>query len=182
MVHRPCHGGPGDFHSLRRYTLREQAAQVALARSSPEKPRVLQVVAPCLPLHHSNRKETSWRDVRPQAGSFHPERSACGCGATVGPERSSDEAVSQPFAPLSETLVGSEDDATGLVPGRHQGEEGSGRLPVIGPDAELVHHQNPVDRYTFIRRSRLCTMRAFLKSSFQDVAPNPEVLLNAIPP
>ena len=53
-----------------------------------------------------------------------------------------DDGIAKEFAPLAESLVGRQDDADPFVPGRHQGEEGGGRLPVVGPDAELVHHQH----------------------------------------
>ena len=53
-----------------------------------------------------------------------------------------DDAVAEQLAPLAEPLVGGEDDAAPLVPGRHEGEEGGGRFPVVGPDAELVHDQD----------------------------------------
>ena len=61
-----------------------------------------------------------------------------------------DDRVAEQFAPLAELLVGSQDDDAPFVPGGHQGEEGGGRLPVVGPDAELVHDQHlgrQVDRY-----------------------------------
>ena len=54
-----------------------------------------------------------------------------------------------------------------LVPGRHQGEEGGGGLSVVGPDAELVHDQHLGSQADFIRWSRLCSMRAFLRSSIR---------------
>ena len=52
--------------------------------------------------------------------------------------RRGDDGVAEQFAPLAEALVGSEDYAAPLVASRDQGEEGGGRLPVVGPDAELV--------------------------------------------
>ena len=52
--------------------------------------------------------------------------------------RRGDHGVAEQFAPLAEALVGSEDYAAPLVASRDQGEEGGGRLPVVGPDAELV--------------------------------------------
>ena len=57
-----------------------------------------------------------------------------------------------------------------LVPGRHQGEEGGGGLPVVGPDAEPVHHQHLGSQADFICRSRLCSIRAFLRSSIRSYA------------
>ena len=41
-----------------------------------------------------------------------------------------DDGVAQKLAPFSEALVGRQDDAAFLIPGRHQGEEGGRRLPV----------------------------------------------------
>ena len=52
--------------------------------------------------------------------------------------RRGNDSVPQEVSPLAKALVGSEDDDAPLVPGRHQREEGGGRLPVVGPDAELV--------------------------------------------
>ena len=57
-------------------------------------------------------------------------------------DRRGDDGVPQKFAPLIEAFVGCEDDAAPLVPGRHQREEGGGRLPVVGPDAELINDEH----------------------------------------
>ena len=56
--------------------------------------------------------------------------------------RRGDDGVAEQFGPLAEALVGSEDYAAPLVASRDQGEEGGGRLPVVGPDAELVLNQS----------------------------------------
>ena len=51
-----------------------------------------------------------------------------------------DDGIAEKLAPLAEALVGRQDDAAPLIAGRHQGEEGGGGLPVVGLNAELVHH------------------------------------------
>ena len=48
------------------------------------------------------------------------------------------DSVPQEVSPLAKALVGSEDYVASFVAGGHQSKEGGGRLPVIGPDAELV--------------------------------------------
>ena len=53
-----------------------------------------------------------------------------------------DDGVAKKLAPLTEALIRRQDDAAPFVPSRYQSEEGGGRLPVVGPDAELVHHQH----------------------------------------
>ena len=52
-----------------------------------------------------------------------------------GQNRRGDDGVAQQLTPLAEALAGSEDYAAPLLPGGDQGEEGGGRVPVVGPDA-----------------------------------------------
>ena len=47
-----------------------------------------------------------------------------------------DHGVSEQFSPLCKALVGCEDDAAPLIPGRDQAEEGGGGVAVVGPYAE----------------------------------------------
>ena len=53
-----------------------------------------------------------------------------------------DDGVPEQFAPLAEALVRSEDYGAPLVAGGDQGEEGGGRVPVVGPDAKLINDEH----------------------------------------
>ena len=53
-----------------------------------------------------------------------------------------DDGVTEQLTPFAKALVRSEDDAAPLVASRYQGEEGGGRLPVVGPDAEFVDDEH----------------------------------------
>ena len=50
--------------------------------------------------------------------------------------------VSQQLSPVGEAFVLRQYDAATLVPRGHQAEERSCDLPVVRPDAELIHYQH----------------------------------------
>ena len=56
--------------------------------------------------------------------------------------RRGDDGVAEKLSPLPEAFIRRQDDAAPLVPSGDQGEERSGGVPVIGPDAELVHDED----------------------------------------
>ena len=68
-----------------------------------------------------------------------------------------DHRVPKQLAPFTEALVGRQDDAALFVPGRHEGEEGGGGLPGLGPHAELVREGRIRAKAMAAKRSRKTT-------------------------